>query len=142
MTRGGMVATPGKPRVLSRRCSWFCLRITTCQNLAFLRRFLEVYNVNQETPESYVSRQDAKSAKGKGTSVMSSLRSWRLGARTGFGCGRRPRWGLCGPFDYAQSPPSAQSHAAGSPWFKNIILSVIRAYVVLSELPGDVFPLW
>jgi len=34
---------------------------------------------------NYVSRQDAKIAQGERTAVVSSLRSLRLGARTGFG---------------------------------------------------------
>ncbi|MBP7053735.1 MAG: MarR family transcriptional regulator [Phycisphaerae bacterium] len=46
-----------------------------------------------------MSRKDAKIAKVNGTAVLSSWRSLRLGERIGFGCGRRPRWGIHGNYE-------------------------------------------
>jgi hypothetical protein len=62
------------------------------QNLVFLQRFPEVHNISHGNLTNYVSRQNAKTAKGKGVTILSSWRSWRLGERTGLGCGRRARW--------------------------------------------------
>jgi len=75
------------------------LRTTTCSNLVFLRRFSRQGEVTVGSTTDYVSRQDAKSAKGLRvrrplSSVLHSLRPWCLGER---GFGLRPKAAL-GPF--------------------------------------------
>jgi len=74
----------------------FLLRTTILQNVVLHARFSSLLNISCGHLRSYVSRQDAKGAKVDNTAILSSWRSWRLCARTGFGCGRRPRWALRG----------------------------------------------
>ncbi len=46
---------------------------TTCQNLVFLRKFPPGHNISYGRPKDYISRKDAKSAKGKTIVTLSSL---------------------------------------------------------------------
>jgi hypothetical protein len=72
----------------------FFIRTTILQDVVFHARFSCLLNISCGNLGSYVSRQDAKGAKVNNTAIVSSWRSWRLCERTGFGCGRRPRWVL------------------------------------------------
>jgi len=105
----------------SRRLCASCpvsLRIATCQNLVFSRRFSKPLNISPGHSRNYVSRKDAKTAKVNCIAALSSWHSLCLGDRTGFACGRRPRWDLRvlrgDEVDYPPLRPSA-APAVGQP---------------------------